>query len=276
MRWLLLAVLAVGAPGSVSAQDASLRRSASFTTVVIHHLNRTIGSESLPAASGRAVQSGMFVTLGLEQMFVFDEPVAALQDGELGDATVAQACKSRCPAVFYDAFQSAWLQLAVEGSVLSTQIPEHVAFAVDARIPARTLLHAAYASAETRPGTPPSLALLVNNPGRGLLAQAFYLVPPRGLELRQGGALLGLTIEIRPDGIRMFAADPELSNPRDLRAIQQLQPLLARLAVRHPGTQAAILVPKPGTTVGTLVQVMAMVRAEFPEIVLSAGQPIRL
>ena len=184
MLAVLIAALLALAPAPPSAPPGgrappSVGRATGFATVVLDHVERTIGLDRLPPARGVGVRAGMFVTLGLDRMWVFDREVTRLQAGQVPDTTVAGACVSRCPAVLFDVFQAEWLLLAVESASMAVEIPEQVMFAVDGRVPAHTLLQAAYAVAESRPVQPPAFSLLVDSPGRGLQGQPFFVLPPK-------------------------------------------------------------------------------------------------
>ncbi|MCA9710877.1 MAG: hypothetical protein KDK70_33855, partial [Myxococcales bacterium] len=189
-------------PGPGAGQVERLQ---GFSTVVVNHVNEVLGTENLPVASGGGLEPGVLVTVGLDQVQIFDRRVAALQGGQLVDTTIAAECESGCPAVLYDAFARSWLEAAVESTAFAVEIPQRVLLAVHRELPARTLLQAAYAASETRPGQPPQLALLVNDTRGSLRAQPFFLVPPRGLVMRQGSAALGLTVEVSPGVYRVSA-----------------------------------------------------------------------
>ena len=87
---------------------------------------------------------------------------------------------------------------------------------------------------------------------------------------------MGLTITLDADGYQVWASDPELSTARRVRDLRGLALVIGRLKKRNPGKAAAILVPAPGVTVADLMKVVIEVRSEFPDVVLSAGQRIRL
>lgn len=254
---------------------ADFERLQGFTTVVVNHVNDAMGTEQLPVADGGGVEPGVFVTVTLDELQIFDRGVAPLQQGRLVDTTIAAECHSGCPAAFFDAFQRSWLESAVESTAFAVEIPSRVLLAVHRDLPASTLLQVAYAAAETRPVQPPQLALLVNNPRGSLRAKTFFLVPPRGLELRQGSAALGLTIRVGAGKVHVSATDPRFAREHEIANPAQLQTLLREVKKRYPGKETVIVVPEEGTTVGDLMQVVNAVGSAFPRLVLGGGQEIR-
>lgn len=261
-------------PAATSARDP-LERLQGFTTVVVNHVNDTLGTENLPVASGGGVEPGVFVTVSLDEVQIFDQRVAELSQGKAADATIAAECESGCPAAFYDAFGRSWLEAAVESTAFAVEIPTRVLLAVHRELPAATLLQLAYAAAETRPVQPPQLALLVNDTRGSLRALSFFLVPPRGLELRQGSAALGLTIRVAPGKYGVTATDRQYAREHHVAALGPLQALAREIKKRYPGKETVILVPQDGVSVRELVDVAAAVQGSFPRMVLSAGQEVR-
>ncbi len=275
---LVLALAALLQPigDSSSAAPVSLERITSFSNVVVNHVNGSIGTESLPQGSGLAVEPGVFVTIGSNKLQVFDRDVAVLQDGLVTDATIAQECKSGCPAVLFDAFQFEWLKMAVESSYLDIDTATRVIFAASADVPAQTLLMSAYAAAETRPGAVPTLSVLVNMAGRGLRAQPIFLLPPKGLTLRQGSAALGLTIEFDAETFVVSGSDAMLGRGKRGKSLTDVRKILASVKKRYPGKDSIILVPRAGVSVGQLMTLVQAVRTSYPRIVLSLGQAVVL
>jgi hypothetical protein len=262
-------------PPSPSAQRGQLERLQGFTTVVVNHVNDAMGTELLPVAEGGGVETGVLVTVTMDALQIFDQDAAALKEGRPVDPTIAAECASGCPAAFYDAFGRSWLAAAVESTAFAVEIPSRVLLAAHRELPAATLLQVAYAAAETRPVQPPQLALLVNNTRGSLRAQPFFLVPPRGLELRQGSAALGLTIEVSPGRYSVSATDPRYARDHQVTGLGPLRALARELKKRYPSKETVILVPNDGVTVRELVDVVATVQESFPRIVLSAGQELR-
>lgn len=275
MLWTLLLASVLTQPASASA--GANRRVAGFDSIVLNQVNRAMGTENLPAARGRTIDTGLFVTLAPDRMQIFDRDAAPLQGGRLTDTTVAPECRSGCSAAFYDAFQERWLGLAVESAALGIGIPTHVLFAAHAALPVATLLDAAYAAAETRPVQPPTLSLAVNSAGRGLQAIAFHLLPPEGIEIRQGaGAALGLSIAFGGGTYRVSANDPDFAVERSVRSLRALRVLAGAIKKKYPGKRTMILVPDANVSVDELVQLVGALREDFPRIVLSKGQDVIL
>jgi len=279
----VLAVVALGAwlgvarghaqpPATAPAPAQHLQ---GFDTVVVNHVNHVLGTELLPVASGGAVEPGIFVTVTMDELQVYDQPAATLQGGRPTDATVAPECRSGCPAVFYDALSRSWLEAAVESTAFAVEIPQRVLLAVHAELPARTLLEVAYAASETRPIQPPQLSMLVNNTRGGLRAQPFFLVPPGGLELRQGSAVLGLQVDISPGRYRVSAADPRFAREREATTPTQLQAIARDVKKQYPGKESVVLIPGEGVTVRELMKVVAIMHPSFPRVVLGMGPFIR-
>lgn len=263
-------------PTTTGSDRARLERLQGFTTVVINHVNDAMGgSEQLPTADGGGIEAGMLITATLDGVEVFDRRVAQLQQGRVVDTTIAAECQSSCPAVLYDAFGRSWLESAVESSTFAVEIPPRVLLAVHRDLPAATFLQVAYAAAETRPVQPPQLLLLVNNTRSSLRALTFFLVPPRGLELRQGSAALGLTIKVSPGQYHVTATDPRYARDHQVAALGPLGALAREIKKRYPSKETVILVPGDGVSVKELVDVAAAVQDSFPRLVLSAGQELR-
>lgn len=273
---IVLALATMLQPADDSGSVAlSLDRITSFTNVVVNHVNESIGTESLPVGAGSTVEPGVFVTIGMDRLQVFDHDAAVLQGGLVTDGAVAPECESGCPAALYDAFQYEWLKMAVEASYLDIDIATRVLFAAHADVPAQTLLMTAYAAAETRPGAVPTLSVLVNMAGRGLRAQPIFLLPPKGLELQQGSAALGLTIEFDRESFVVRGADSTLGRTgRRGNSLADVQKILAGVRKRNPGKDTVILVPRAGVTVGDLMLLVQTLRANYPRIVLSLGQDV--
>lgn len=258
-----------------SGERASFERLQGFSTVVVNHVDAAMGTDRLPVASGGGVEPGMLVTVTPDAVQIFDRTVAPLEQGKPVDPTIAAECASGCPAAFYDAFGRGWLEAAVESTSFAVEIPTRVLLAVHGEVPASTLLQVAYAAAETRPVQPPQLALLVVNTRGSLRALTFFLVPPRGLELRQGAAALGLTIAVSPGQYQVTTTDPRFARDQRVTALGPLRALASEIKKRHLGKETVILVPAPGVSVRELVDVAAAVQESFPRLVLSAGQELR-
>ncbi len=247
-----------------------------FSAVVLSHVSIVLGVEALPGANGFPLEPGAFVTLGLDRVWAADREIATLVEGRIADTVAAPECGDLCPASLFDAFQAEWLALAIEATQRTIEIPSNVVIAAHGRLPVSTLLASAYAIATSRPLRPPSFSLVLSSSGRGLRAQPFHIVGPRGLRLSQGAAALGLRVRFGKDRIAVSAADPRYNRTLRGRDFTGLRTMLRDVKKRYPGKQAIVLVPDAGVTVAELVDLMVAVRAEFPRIVLSAGQNLRL
>lgn len=262
------------APNPPGDAPISLDRITNFATVVVNHINNSIGTEALPVGVGGQVDPGVFVTIGSDRLQVFDHDSAKLSGGLVTDNTVATECRSGCPAVLFDAFQYEWLKMAVEASYLDVEIPTRVLLAAASDVPASTLIFAAYAAAETRPGAVPTLSVVLNMAGRGLRSQPIFLLPPEGLELQQGSAALGLTIEFDGELFSVRASDAAVGREKRGRSIKDVKRILAPITKRYPGKESIILVPRGNVTVGQLMTLVQAVRSDYPRIVLSLGQRV--
>ncbi len=273
---LALALATLFQPSTGPSDDApvALERITSFATVVVNHVNSSIGTESLPVGAGVTVEPGVFVTIGMDRLQVFDHDAAVLQGGVVTDGTIAPECRSGCPAVLFDAFQYEWLKMAVEASYLEVDIATRVLFASHADVPAQTLVMAAYAAAETRPGAVPTLSVLLNMAGRGLRAQSVFLLPPEGLELQQGSAALGLTIEFDATSFSVRGSDASLGREKRGNSLKDVQAILKPIRKRYPGKESIILVPRAGVTVGQMMALVQVLRTDYPRIILSLGQDV--
>lgn len=263
-------------PSQTTTTSADFERQQGFVTVVVNHVNDVLGTDLIPVANGGGVELGVLVTVTMDQVQIYDHSAAALSQGRMSDPTVAAECVSGCPAVLYDAFQRTWLEAAVESTTFAVDIPPRVVLAVHHDLPAQTLLQVAYAAAETRPVQPPQLSLLVNNTRGSLRAKDFFLLPPGGLELRQGSAALGLTVEVGAQGYQVSAADRRYARNDRAASPAALGALVKQIKKRYPSKETVILVPGEGVKVSELMTAVAAVQESFPRIVLSAGQPVRL
>lgn len=268
-------------PGSPTLVDdgaplQTFERLPGFSTVVSSHVAAVLGVEALPDANGFPLEPGMFVTLGLDRIWAADRQIATLSSGRIADTVAAAECGALCPASLFDAFQAEWLALAIEATQRTIEIPSNVVLAAHEDLPVSTLLGSVYAIATSRPLRPPTFALVLSSPGRGLRAQPFHVVGPRGLRLSQGAAALGLRVRFGGGRIAVAAEDARYNRTLRGRDVAGLRTMLRDVKKRHPGKQTVVLVPDEGVTVAELVEMMVAVRAEFPSIVLSAGQELRL
>lgn len=248
-----------------------------FQGVVVNQINKVFGTERLPAAAGFPVEPGVYVTIGANQMTIFDSVAATLAGGSPTDKTAAAECKSGCSAVFYDAFRRAWLSLENEALAVESEVPVRVLFGADASIPARSFIEAAYASAEARPGLPPNLYILLNGGPAGLRARNFYLVPPEGLRVSPSRSPLGLTVDVMGGGrFEVRAADARKLSNTTANGADALQKLFTQLDRRFPSKDVLIVRPGPNALVSDLVQVMAMASDSFPEVVFALDASVRV
>jgi hypothetical protein len=245
-----------------------------FPTVLTQRVARTIGVDNLPSARGRTPDPGVFVTLGMDAMQVFDREPVPLEQGRPVDRTVAAECAAGCSAVFFDLLQAQWLAMVVESITRTVRVPEQVHIAADGRVPVSTFLDVAYAVSETRPVVPPLVTIAVSSAGRGVQVQPVFLLPPEGLELAQGAAALGFTIKFGTGGITVDASDPSVGRARRIPDLKQLASMLTFMEKRHPNKEVVILQPDASVTVAELVAMIEMVKRNFPRIVLSQGQEI--
>ncbi len=277
---LLMAALAAGAParsfGDDRGVDRGVARMPGFEAVLLAHLKHGIGTEVLPTGPGAAIQPGMFVTIGLDGVQAYDRDLVRLQNGRVLDEVGADECARLCPASLFDAFQAEWLAAAIEGTQRSVEIPIHVLFAAHGQLPAFTLLDVIYAAATSRPTRPPELSLVTSSPGSGLRETRFFVLPPRGLELGQGSAALGLTVQFSRGRYRVRAEDSSFAGAGRVQNLTMLRARLREVKKRFPNKQTVILIPEEGVTVSDLVETISAVRADFPRIVLSAGQDVVL
>jgi hypothetical protein len=275
---LLAALLAApGRPAQDSVvTDATVDRLPGFSAVVLSHVTANLGLDVLPTGDGSALEPGMFVTIGLDRVQVFDRDIGKLVDGRSPETTAAAECARQCPASLFDAFQAEWLTLAIESTQRGVELPSRVVIAAHNRLLASALLDAVYAMASSRPIRPPDLQLVLASAGRGLQGQSFSVLPPQGLELGQGSSALGLQLTFGRGRWLLRAEDPQFV--REVRAsdTKQLAAALRGVKRRYPNKKVIILVPDETVTVGDLVSTMTAVRAEFPRIVLSAGQDVIL
>lgn len=274
---LLAALLAAPAPPSEPPPEGrTFDRTPGFGSVMVRHLGDSIGIDVLPDGEGSTITPGLFVTIGLDKLWVFDREIGQLDQGRSRDRTAAAECARRCPASLFDAFQAEWLALAIEATQRAVEIPSRVVIAAHNRLPASTLLETVYALASSRPLRPPELTLVLGSPGRGLRGQSFYVLPPQGLELGQGSAALGLQVHFGRTQWKIKAEDPQFVRELKADSTARLSAALREVKKRFPGKSAIVLVPDETVSVGDLVATMIAVRAEFPLIVLSAGQDLIL
>jgi hypothetical protein len=245
-----------------------------FDTVVVTEVNRTLGTERLPAANGYPIEPGMYVTVSSSQMTVYDRVAASLNAGMATDRAAAPECQSGCPAALYDAFRRAWMDAYQEESELSIDVATRVLFGVDAQLPARALVDAAYAASEARPGAPPALYMLFNGGPAGLRARPFFLLPPKGLRTPPGSSQLGLRVTAKgSDQYQVKASTPGFA-PIDVASAGQLKAVLADIAKRYPSKSVIVIDVEEAAYVYDVVAVMIAAQEHFTSPVLGLGQPL--
>ena len=248
-----------------------------FSGVVVNQINRVFGTERLPAANGFPIEPGIYVTIGANQLTIFDSVAATLSGGAPADKTAAAECLSGCSRVFFDAFRRSWLELQNEASAVESDSPARVLFAADAGIPARSLVEAAYAAAESRPGAVPNLSILLNGGPAGIRSRSFYLVPPEGLRVSSSRNPLGLTVDVMGGGrFEVRAADSRQFTATTANGAEAFSKLLVSLDRRFPNKDVLILRPGPNALVGDMVQVMSLASDRFPTIVMATDASIRI
>lgn len=247
-----------------------------FRTVLVSQINAVLGTENLPSGMGLPVEPGVYVTLSPQRTVIFDNVAATIKGGRYADPTVAAECQSGCPRVIFDAFHFSWHSLVEEAAAIGIDVPSRVLFAADRTLAAKVLVQTAYAAAETRPGPVPNLYLLMNGGQAGVRARPFSLVPPRGLRIRAGQRVLGLTIKVEAGArYRISAADPRFGRTLVADATT-LGATLADLKKHYPGKETIIIVPGDSATVGDIVQLMLGAQEFFPRVVLSGGQRVTI
>lgn len=246
-----------------------------FDTVVLTQVNALFGSESLPVANGGAVQPGLYVTLSPQQLLLFDEKIADLQDGVIAPGPASRECKSGCKAVLWANFRRVWLATLEEARTLALEIPARVLFAAEASVPAKTLVELAYAAGETRPGSPPNFSLLVNGGNAGLRARPFFVLPPGGVRVAPGDNALGLRVTLGPgESFEITAAHPRFSPTLTGTGWKDLTTQLAGVKKRYPNKSVLIIDVGEGT-VGDVVMAMVAAQKHFPTTILTDDIPVK-
>ncbi len=270
LAWLLSA----GTPSTSVVPEAS-SGGKSYAALVVNVINQAFGVEHLSVGHGNPVTPALVWEIGPDKALLFDEPMAHLQDGRVADETIAPECRSGCPAVLYDAMQRVWLRLAIESAQYAAQMPTHVAFAVHRDVPAQTVLQAAYASGETRPGAVPRFSLVTSSSRRGLVEQPFFMVPPGGLDFAQGGAL-ALTLKISSSMFVLTSTDTGPGRRQSVATTGALVVALKRVRKLYPGKDTVIVVPGRLVSTERLVEAMAVLQPIFGNVVLSNGDDVQL
>lgn len=274
----LAALLSVLGPARDAAPttERGFDRLPGFSELVGTYADATLGMDALPRGTGQPLERGLLLAIGTDRVWAFEREIGALKNRVFAERDGAPECAGRCPASLFLAMRSMWLSLAIESTQRTVEIPARIAVLAHREVPARTMLQAMYAAAVSRPVRPPDLALVLATQGRGLQSQPFFALPPEGLELDQGSAVLGLRIDFGRDRFQFSAADDRYLQDTSVSDLKRVPAVLAAVKKKHPGKEAIILVPDETVTVGELVALMMVVRPEFPLIVLSLGQDLDL
>lgn len=247
-----------------------------FDTVLLTQINAIFGSERLPVANGGPVEPGIYVTASPQQLLIFDNKIGDLQDGVVPPGPASRECKSGCKASLWSAFRTVWLRSLEEAQTFVLEVPTRVLFAVEASVPAKTLVELAYAAGETRPGTPPSFALLVNGSNAGLRARNFHVLPPGGIRVSPGDNALGLRVSLGAgESFTISAAHPRFAPNIEGTGWKALASELARIKKGYPNKGTIIIDVGDDATVGDVVMVMVAAQKHFPDAVLTNGLPVK-
>lgn len=247
-----------------------------FDTILLTQINAIFGSENLPVANGGPVEPGIYVTVSPQQLLIFDTKVGDLADGQVPASPASRECKSGCKASLWSPFRRVWLRCLEEAQTYVLEIPVRVLFAVEASVPAKTLVELAYAAGETRPGGPPNFSLLVNGNNAGLRARTFHLLPPGGLRVSPGDNVLGLRVTLGADeSFTISAAHPRFATNIQGTGWKLLAGELARIKKSYPNKEAIIIDVGDQATVGDVVMTMVAAQQHFPEVVLTDGLPVK-
>lgn len=283
---LAIALSLLVEPGPVTGGFESLK---GFNTAAISQINRVVGSENLPLAMGLPVEPGVYVAISPERISIFDKNVATVSNGAVNDPQAAEfdsgkfgdgvggECKSGCSRLVFDAFHATWRSLVNESRTLGVDMPVRVLLAANASLPARLLVDTAYAATESRPVGPPQLYLLLNGGQAGLRSRPFSILPPDGLLLSPGQRALALTITMEASGgYVVTAADPRFGRTLTYASREELRAALKDIKKRYPSKESIIIDVRKAGTVDDVVQVMVLAQDDFPNVVLSTGQPVRV
>ena len=248
-----------------------------FKGVVVKQINRIFGTDRLPAANGYPVEPGLYLTLGANQMTVFDRVGASVQGGVPVDTTRAAECVSGCTGVFFDALRFTWLELIKEAAAIGDEAPTRVLIGGEATLPAKAFIDLAYAAAESRPGAVPSLYLLLNAGPGGLRARIFYLVPPGGMRLNAATSALGLRIKVQGGSrFEVSSANGRAVKKTSIVGTSNLGAYLVKLDRQFPSKDAVVLEATGDASLGDLVEAMVATEERFPIPVLSMGDQLKL
>ena len=262
----------VSAPGK-QAQAKSTEALPGFSAVVSNQIQSTLGLERLPSAMGMPLTAGIYVSMSPSRMTIFDSTAVLMKNGLLPDWSPDADCKSGCSRIFFTAFRQMWTELSEESSAMGIGLPSAILFGVDQSIPARTVLNAAYAAAESRVGPAlPQLYFIVNGGQAGLRERPFYLLPPGGLQTRAGDRILGLRVSIEAgESYQVSAANPRFKRVVTAKSAQELKAVLADIHRTYPSKDAIVLDAGASASVADIMKVAVLAQKDFPKLVLTAG-----
>jgi hypothetical protein len=247
-----------------------------FDTVVLTQINALFGSENLPQANGGSVEPGIYITVTPQKLLVFDQEILALTDGVVPPGPASRECKSGCKSSLWSPFRRVWLEALEEAQTYVLEIPGRVLFGVEASVPAKTLVELAYAVAETRPGEPPSFALLVNGSNAGLRARPFYLLPPGGMRVAPGDNALALRVTLGAgEAFSISAAHPRFASNVEGVGWKDLAAKMVAVKKAHPNKGTIIIDVGDDATIGDVVMAMLATQKQFPTVVLTNGLPVK-
>lgn len=247
-----------------------------FDGLLLTQINALFGSENLPVANGGPVEPGVYVTVSPQKVLIFDEPVLDLQAGIVPPGPASRECQSGCKTSLWSPFRRVWLRALDEAQTFVLEVPLRVLFAVEASVPAKTLIELAYAAAETRPGSPPNFSLLVNGSNAGLRARPFYLLPPEGLRLAPGDNALGLRVELGVgEAFTIRAAHPRFAPIIEGSGWKELASQLTGVKKRYPNKGVIIIDVGDDATVGDVVMAMLAAQQHFSTVVLTDGGKVK-
>jgi hypothetical protein len=247
-----------------------------FDSLLLTQINALFGSENLPLANGSPVEPGMYVTVSAQQALIFDTKIIDLQAGAVPPGPSSRECKSGCKTSLWSPFRQMWLRALEEAQSYTLEIPARVLFAVEASVPAKTVLELAYAAAETRPSGPPNFSLLVNGSNAGLRARTFYLLPPGGLRVAPGDNALGLRITLGAgESFTISAAHPRFSPNIQGVGWKDLSAQLVAVKKGYPNKESVIIDVGDDATIGDVVNTMLAAQNQFGTVVLTNGIPVK-
>jgi hypothetical protein len=247
-----------------------------FDTVLLTQINALFGSENLPLANGSSVEPGIYLSITSQKVFVFDEEILALTDGVVPPGPASRECKSGCKTSLWSPLRRVWLAALEEAQTYVLEVPGRVLFAAEASVPAKTLIELAYATAETRPGQPPSFSLLVNGNNAGLRARTFYLLPPGGMRVAPGDNALGLRVTLGAgETFKVSAAHPRFAREIEGVGWKELAAQMVAVKKTYPNKGTIIIDVGEDATVGDVVMTMVAAQKQFPTVVLTKGLPVK-